>query len=435
MLTREENELLCRVEGDAPMGRLMRRHWQPVCLSEEVSEPDGAPVRARMFGEPLVVFRDTEGRVGVIGEFCPHRRVSLVYGRNEECGLRCLYHGWKMDVEGNVVEMVSEPAESTMAQKVKHTAYPTQEWAGFVWAYMGPPDTMPEFRPPVWAPTKDARVSVAKVIVPCNWAQILEGAIDSAHSSSLHSSDMVPARVAGAEATDKAWLRPSTDKAPRLQVERTGYGFRYAALRRPITNAATTDYVRSTVFVAPATALIPPNNKYNVANINVPRDDTSTAFYFIAWGHPHNTPDVDAWRKFLGQRVGIDLDAEYRPRRNVDNGFWQDRNAMKAGNFTGITGFPNQDIAMWVTMGPIADRTNDRLGASDLAVVEFRRQMVEAVRAFAGGAPAIGTGDDAIPAKVCAYQAIVPKTVDWRRYEVKPVWETPGPVLEPSYDV
>lgn len=435
MLTREENELLCRVEGDAPMGRLMRRHWQPVCLSEEVGEPDGAPVRARMFGEPLVVFRDTEGRVGVIGEFCPHRRVSLVYGRNEECGLRCLYHGWKMDVEGNVVEMVSEPAESTMAQKVKHIAYPTQEWAGFVWAYMGPPDTMPEFRPPVWAPTKDARVSVAKVIVPCNWAQILEGAIDSAHSSSLHSSDMVPARVAGAEATDKAWLRPSTDKAPRLQVERTGYGFRYAALRRPITNAATTDYVRSTVFVAPATALIPPNNKYNVANINVPRDDTSTAFYFIAWGHPHNTPDVEAWRKFLGQRVGIDLDAEYRPLRSVENAFWQDRSAMKAGNFTGITGFPNQDIAMWVTMGPIADRSADRLGASDLAVVEFRRQMVEAVQAFAAGAPAIGTGADAIPAKVCAYQAIVPKTVDWRRYEVKPVWETPGPVLEPSYDV
>jgi len=435
MLTREENELLCRVEGDAPMGQLMRRHWQPVCLSEEVSEADGDPVRAKMFGEPLVVFRDTDGRVGVMDEFCPHRRASLFFGRNEECGLRCLYHGWKMDVEGNVVEMVSEPAESTMAQKVKHKAYPVEEWGGFVWAYLGPKDTMPAFRPPQWAPTKETRVSVAKAIVPCNWAQVLEGAIDSAHSSSLHSSDMVPARVGSAEATEKAWLRPSTDKAPRLSVDRAGYGFRYAAIRRPITNAATTDYVRSTVFVAPATALIPPNNKYNVANINVPRDDTSTAFYFIAWGHPHNTPDVEAWRKFLGQRVGIDLDPEYRPLRGVDNNFWQDRNAMKAGNFTGITGFPNQDIAMWVTMGPIADRSADRLGASDLAVVEFRRQMVEAVRAFAGGAPAIGTGEDAIPAKVCAYQAIVPKTVDWRRHEIKPVWETPGPVLEPSYDV
>ena len=435
MLTREENELLCRIEGDAPMGQLMRRHWQPVCLSEEVSEADGSPVRAKMFGEPLVVFRDTDGRVGVMDEFCPHRRASLFFGRNEECGLRCLYHGWKIDVEGNVIEMVSEPAESTMAQKVKHRAYPVEEWGGFVWAYMGPKETMPAFRPPQWAPTKDTRVSVAKAIVPCNWAQVLEGAIDSAHSSSLHSSDMVPARVGSAEATEKTWLRPSTDKAPRLQVERAGYGFRYAAIRRPITNAAATDYVRSTVFVAPATALIPPNNKYNVANINVPRDDTSTAFYFIAWGHPHNTPDVEAWRKFLGQRVGIDLDATYRPLRGVDNDFWQDRNAMKAGNFTGITGFPNQDIAMWVTMGPIADRTNDRLGASDLAVVEFRKQMVAAVRDFVDGKPAIGTGDLAVPAKVCSFQAIVPKTVDWKAYDVKPVWETPGPVLEPSYDV
>jgi phthalate 4,5-dioxygenase oxygenase subunit len=435
MLTREENELLCRVEGDAPMGQLMRRHWQPVCLNEEVAEADGSPVRAKMFGERLVVFRDTDGRVGVMGEFCPHRGASLFFGRNEECGLRCLYHGWKMDVEGNVLEMVSEPAQSTMAQKVKHNAYPVEEWGGFVWAYMGPKETMPAFRPPQWAPTKETRVSVAKAIVPCNWAQVLEGAIDSAHSSSLHSSDMVPARVTGAEATDKTWLRPSTDKAPRLQVERAGYGFRYAAIRRPIANAANTDYVRSTVFVAPATALIPPNNKYNVANINVPRDDTSTAFYFIAWGHPHNTPDTEAWRKFLCQRVGIDLDTEYRPLRSVENGFWQDRNAMKAGNFTGITGFPNQDIAMWVTMGPIADRTHDRLGASDLAVVEFRKQMVAAVRDFVDGKPAIGTGDLAVPAKVCSFQAIVPKTVDWKAYDVKPVWETPGPVLEPSYNV
>jgi len=435
MLTTEENELLCRVEGDAPMGQLMRRHWQPVCLSEEVAEPDGNPVRAKMFGEPLVVFRDTDGRVGVMDEFCPHRGASLFFGRNEECGLRCLYHGWKMDVEGSVIEMVSEPSESTMAQKVKHRAYPVEEWGGFVWAYMGPKETMPAFRPPQWAPTKDTRVSVAKAIVPCNWAQVLEGAIDSAHSSSLHSSDMVPARVASAEATEKTWLRPSTDKAPRLSVERAGYGFRYAAIRRPITNAATTDYVRSTVFVAPATALIPPNNKYNVANINVPRDDTSTAFYFIAWGHPHNTPDTEAWRKFLGQRVGVDLDPEYRPLRGLDNNFWQDRNAMRAGNFTGITGFPNQDIAMWVTMGPIADRTSDRLGASDLAVVEFRKQMVAAVRDFIDGKPAIGTADLAVPARVCSFQAIVPKTVDWKSYDVKPVWETPGPVLEPSYNV
>ena len=435
MMTKEENELLCRVEGEAPMGQLMRRHWTPVCLIEEVAEPDGAPVKARAFGEDLVVFRDSEGRVGVMDEYCPHRRASLVFGRNEEGGLRCLYHGWKMDVEGNVLEMASEPAASGMTDKVKHHAYPTEEWGGMVWAYMGPRDTMPEFQPPSWAPTADTRVAIAKAIIPCNWAQILEGAIDSAHSSSLHSSDMVPARVEGAEATANTWLRPSTDKAPRMQVQRTGYGFRYAALRRPIKDAATHDYVRSTVFVAPATALIPPNNLYNVANINVPMDDTTTAFYFIAWGHASQTPETETWRKFLGQRIGVDLDEKYVPLRNRDNLFWQDRQAMKAGNFTGITGFPNQDIAMWVTMGPIADRSHDRLGASDLAIVEFRRQMLDAVRAVQDGKPAIGTGDSAIPASVCAYQAIVPKSTDWRSFEARYVWDNQAPALEPSYNV
>ena len=435
MLTHEENELLCRVERDAPMGQLMRRHWTPVCLIEEVSEPDGTPVKAQVFGEDLVVFRDTKGRVGVMDEYCPHRRVSLVFGRNEDCGLRCLYHGWKMDVDGNVVEMVSEPAASGMAAKVKHLAYPTQEWGGFVWAYMGPPETQPEFQPPAWAPTADTRVTIAKAIIPCNWAQILEGAIDSAHSSSLHSSDMVPARVSSAEATDTTWLRPSTDKAPRMQVERGAYGFRYAAIRRPITQAAANDYVRSTVFVAPATALIPPNNLYNVANINVPMDDTNTAFYFIAWGHASQTPDTDSWRKFLGQQIGPDLDARYMPLRNRDNFYWQDRTAMKAGNFTGITGFPNQDIAMWVTMGPIADRTHERLGASDQAVVEFRKLMLEAVRDFQAGGTAIGTGDLRIPGTVCAFQAIVPKTTDWRAYAAHPVWNAKELELEPSYNI
>ncbi|HEX2546568.1 MAG TPA: Rieske 2Fe-2S domain-containing protein [Ramlibacter sp.] len=437
MMTKEENDLLCRVEGDAPMGQLMRRHWTPVCLIEEVGEPDGAPVKARVFGENLVVFRDTDGRVGVLDEACPHRRASLVLGRNEEGGIRCLYHGWKMDAEGNVLEMVSEPAASGMAAKVKHKAYPVQEWGGLVWAWFGAADQVPAFTPPAWAPSADVRVSIAKALVPCNWAQILEGAIDSAHSSSLHSSDMVPARVHTAGATDKLWLRPSTDKAPRMQAQRASYGFRYAALRRPIHNSATHEYVRCTVFVAPAAALIPPNNLYNVANINVPMDDTNTAFYFIAWGDPAQTPETETWRKFLRQTVGTDLDAEYRPLRTVENRFWQDRQAMKAGNFTGITGFPNQDIAMWVTMGPIADRSSDRLGASDLAIVEFRRVMLDAVRAFQRGEPAIGTGELAIPPEVCAFQAIVPKTTDWRDFAARPVRASDGvrPELEPSYSV
>src|ERR687884_858098 len=171
MLTREQNELLCRVEGNAPMGGLMRRHWLPVCMSEEVAERDGTPVRVRLLGEDLVVFRDSDGRLGVLDEHCPHRRASLALGRNEECGVRCLYHGWKMDVEGNVLEMASEPPESGFVEKVKMKAYPAREAGGFVWAYMGPAETMPEFEPPAWAPSPDVRTSIVKMSVRCNWAQ------------------------------------------------------------------------------------------------------------------------------------------------------------------------------------------------------------------------------------------------------------------------
>src|SRR3712207_2574449 len=145
MITREQNELLCRVEGAAPMGRLMRSHWLPVCLSEEVAERDGAPVRARLLGEDLVVFRDTEGRLGVLDEFCPHRGASLSFGRNEHCGLRCLYHGWKFDVEGNIVDMSSEPPGSALTKAVKQKAYPAREAGGFVWIWLGEKEKMREF--------------------------------------------------------------------------------------------------------------------------------------------------------------------------------------------------------------------------------------------------------------------------------------------------
>jgi phthalate 4,5-dioxygenase oxygenase subunit len=415
MMTAEDNDLLCRVEGDAPMGRIMRRHWIPACLSEEVAEPDGAPLKVRLLGEDLVVFRDSDGRLGVLDEYCPHRRASLVFGRNEECGLRCLYHGWKMDVEGNVLEMASEPPESGFVEKAKHKAYPAREAGGVVWTYMGPANEMPEFEPPAFAPTPDCNVSIAKIIVGCNWAQILEGQIDSAHSSSLHSSDMRPAKVDAAKATDTHWLRPSTDKAPRLQVERTPYGFHYAAIRRPIANAATHEYIRKTVYIAPFTALIPPNNEYNVATVLAPIDDTNTAFHFIAWKENGGGIDQEAWRKFNVAQPGIDLDSGFRNLRTRANHYRQDRNAMKLGNFTGITGIPNQDIAMWETMGPIADRTRERLGASDLAVVEFRRLMVEAARTMQSGGPAIGTTRPRVPhATIRSFEGVVPKGANWR---------------------
>ena len=414
MLTAEENDLLCRVEGDAPMGQLMRRHWIPALMSEEIAEPDGKPVRVRLLGENLVAFRDSDGRVGVLDELCPHRRASLVFGRNEECGLRCLYHGWKFDVEGNTVEMYSEPTDSKLADKVKHKAYPAREAGGFVWIYMGPAQEMPDFERPAFAPDEDTPVSILKIKVPCNWAQILEAQIDSAHSSTLHSSDMVPARVDSAGVSETNWLRPSTDKSPRLQLQRTSYGFRYAAIRRPIKNAANDDYVRVTVYVAPFLSLIPPNTSYNVASLNVPMDDGNTVFYFIAWGGVA-CPDTESWRRFAHAVPGEDLDGDFNNLRTLENDFLQDRAAMKEGDFTGIKGIPSQDMAMWVSMGPISDRTKEVLGASDLAIVEMRKQMVEAARRMAAEGVALGMTEPHLPhAKIASWQGIVPKSTDWR---------------------
>jgi phthalate 4,5-dioxygenase len=416
MLTAAENELLCRVEGDAAMGRLMRRHWVPALLSEQVAAPDGAPVRVQLFGEKLVAFRDSDGRLGLLGESCPHRKASLAFGRNEGCGLRCLYHGWKFDTQGNVIDMPSEPKGSALPEKIRHLAYPVREAGGFVWTYMGPEDAMPAFEIPPWAPHDEARVAIAKVELPCNWAQIMEGQIDSAHSSSLHSSDMRPAR---GEATAKGdhWVRPSTDKNPRIQVQLTNYGMRYAAIRRPIVNANTHDYVRITTFVAPFTALIPPNSSYNVSSVIVPRNDSSSYFYFIAWAEGEQAGiGTDEWRKFCVLAVGEDVDAEFRPiKRHASNNYLQDRALMAEGNFTGIAGIPNQDIAMWESMGTIADRTQERLGASDIAIVQFRRLMIEAVRSFQESGAVIGQLQPRLPqAKLRSYQGVVEKTVPWR---------------------
>ncbi len=416
MLTQDENDLLTRVEGDAPMGRLMRRHWIPAALSEQLAERDGKPIRLTLLGEKLVAFRDSDGRLGVLGEFCAHRKASLAFGRNEACGLRCLYHGWKFDVEGNVVDMPSEPKGSGFADRAKQKAYPTREGGGFVWVFMGDPAEMPEFEAPPWAPTPAAQVAVVRMDLPCNWAQIMEGQIDSAHSSSLHSSDMRPARSETAQADGADWTRPSTDKNPRIQVQVTNYGMRYAAIRRPIMNGATHDYVRITCYVAPFAALIPPNSSYNVASVIVPKDDTSSYFHFIAWTEGEAAISTEAWRKFCVAEVGVDLDAEFKPiKRFASNDYLQDREAMKGGNFTGIPGIPNQDIAMWESMGRIADRTSERLGASDIAVIQFRRLMLDAVNRFEGGADPIGLEQPHLPqATLRSYQGVVPKSSNWR---------------------
>lgn len=400
------------------MGRLMRQHWIPACMIEEVAEPDGTPLKVRLLGEDMVVFRDSAGRVGVLDEKCPHRRASLAFGRNEDCGLRCLYHGWKFDVDGNAVDMSSEPVDAKLRATMKTRAYPAREAGGFVWVWMGDPGNAAPFDTPTWAPTPQTRISIVKMHGACNWAQILEGSIDSAHSSSLHSSNMPTATgVSGSTATDTAWLRPSADKAPRIEVQKTSFGFRYAAIRKPVVDSDRQNYVRTTLFVAPFTVHIPPNDQYKLSQLLIPIDDVNTMFYWIAW-HPDPAKgiDQDAWRRFCGAEIGKDVEpVTFCKMRNAKNNYLQDRQAMKAGDFTGIYGIPAQDMAMWESMGPIADRGDDRLGSSDKAIFTFRTQMYRAARAVEKGEPAIGASERRVPlVKLTSFEGIVPKGQDWR---------------------
>ncbi len=420
MLTAQDYDLLTRVEKDAPMGRIMRRHWLPACMSEEVAEKDGKPVRTRLLGEDLVVFRDSDGKLGCLAERCRHRGASLAFGRNEQCGLRCLYHGWKFDVNGNVLEMPSEPDASKIRHTVKQKSYPVREGGGFVWVWMGAADEMRDWEPPAWAPSANTKISIVKMHTACNWAQVLEGSIDSAHSSSLHSTNMPPQAVDGAKAVGTAWPRPSNDKAPRLQLQETSFGFRYAAIRKPILNAETHEYIRTTVFIAPFTVLIPPNDQYNLSQMLIPIDDHNTMFYWVAWHETKGIAQAE-WREFCAATVGVDLDENYRKFATLENRFKQDREAMKKGDFTGIKGIPAQDMAMWESMGPITDRTEDYLGSSDLAVFQFRKQMIAAAKQVQQGGPAIGTTEPHIPhVKLASFEGIVPKTTNWRTLAVSP---------------
>src|SRR5882672_5157122 len=224
MLSREDNELLCRVGRGTPMGELMRQYWMPAALSSELPERDGVPLRVRLLGEDLIAFRVSSGAVGLVRNSCPHRGASLFYGRNEAEGLRCVYHGWKFDVDGRCVDMPNEPIESDFKSKASATAYPCVEIAGVIWAYMGPPATMPVLTTQEWMRVPIERSEVCRHLGDCNWLQLLEGGIDTSHSSFLHRTFAREGAL-----TTQAYRARST--APRLEVVLTDYGFTYAGLR------------------------------------------------------------------------------------------------------------------------------------------------------------------------------------------------------------
>jgi phthalate 4,5-dioxygenase oxygenase subunit len=418
MLTPQENQLLTRVEGDAPMGQMMRRYWLPA-LPSAALETGGAPRRARLMGENLVAFRDSSGQAGLLDENCPHRGASLVLARNEDCGLRCLYHGWKLDVHGRVLETPPEPDELNFKDKVRAPAYPVHEAGGMIWTYLGPRGHEP---PPMdfeftHLPTSHTLILTARE--ECNWAQCLEGVIDSAHSNYLHSNAIRPAAVGTSTLykPDANLERPSNDGAPKIEAENTAYGFRYAAVRKPLVDADKQAYIRTTLFVAPFYAIFPAPKGFGFMQAFVPIDDTHTMFHYIQF--KHNEPFTAEQREIHAGRSGMlpgrDIDQEFRKIRNRDNLWLQDRQSMRAGSFSGITGVNNEDIAMQESMGPVYDRTKEHLGTSDVAVIRMRRLMLDAVAGFTGqGRPPLGLAEPVAYASLRAEEGMIPLGEPWQ---------------------
>jgi nitrite reductase/ring-hydroxylating ferredoxin subunit len=372
MLQHEDNTLLTRTGPDAPMGRLMRRYWLPALLESEVLE--GQPVPVRILGEDLVAFRTDEGAIGLLDEHCPHRGASLRLGRCEGDGLRCLYHGWKFSAEGKVLEIPTEPFHrQNLREKIPVRSYRTEVRGGIVWAYLGPPEAEPEF--PDFAPFTVApeHTHASKLLLECNYLQGIEGSLDPAHVSALHSS------VAHGAPAGSALAMTMNSVAPDLEVDETWFGMRLAALRPGMEVDET--YLRVTPFVYPCFTFLPGEDRVLCAW--VPIDDESCWQYWLFYEHAEPL-DLDA----LFARLGLEIvDHQHQRTSTRANGFKQDREAMLAGHFSGIMGIAEEDCVIQESQGRIFDRSIEHLGSSDRGVTRMRRLMLKAVRASEEGEP------------------------------------------------
>ena len=375
MLSREENDLITRVGPGTAMGALMRRYWIPALLSEEIPAPDCPPVRVRLLGEDLVAFRDSKGRVSLLAEHCSHRGTSLYYGRNEGCGLTCIYHGWKYDIEGRVLETPAEPAGSTLKDKIHHTAYPCREGAGIVFAFLGPKELIPIFPNYEWTTLPDDHLYVTKTQQDCNYLQGLEGESDSSHLSFLHRAFTEKKRGGG----DPDMY--GRDGAPRLEGIETDFGVRMVSCRSAGDGLI---YLRVSNFVMPCHGFVPTgglkgNREGYTVHSHVPVDDERSMRFNIFFRR--NRP-VNEQEKKLEGGIG----ADYVKLRNIRNNYLQDREEQKRETFTGMgKQFLVHDSCATESMGPIYDRSNEHLGASDITVIAVRKFLLQAVRALDTG--------------------------------------------------
>ena len=407
MLSKEDNERLTRVGIDTPMGKTMRRYWMPALLSWELPEPDCPPVRVKLLGEELVAFRATDGTIGMIEEFCPHRRASLWLGRNEENGLRCVYHGWKFDTAGRCVEQMNEPRE--FAAKVRITAYPTVEQGGVIWTYMGPAEKQPPAPNFAWTQAQEGQRFASKVVEECNWLQALEGGIDTSHFTIMHRALKKNPVHSGID-IDNPGIKSG---APAVEVDITDYGYAYFGVR-PL--GEDQQYVRGYHFIMPFTQLRPPGPKRQQTHGHywVPIDDENCMvwnFYHTHDGRPI-AEDVDGG---AGNELGLDVDTEngFRSLRNKSNDWMIDREVQKTDTFTGIKGINAQDRAVQESMGRIVDRSKEHLGPADRAIIATRKILLEAVAVVEAGGDPSGTGTSYY--EVRAAEATYPKDDDWRQ--------------------
>ena len=373
MLSREDNEKLTRIGPGTPMGSLVRRYWIPALFSNQLPEPDGAPVRVKLLCEKLVAFRDTMGRVGLIDERCPHRTASLFFGRNEECGLRCTYHGWKFDVDGNCVDLPSEPQDKDFKRKIKITAYPCIERGGLVWTYMGPPELQPDFPDLEWTKVPENHRYVTRHLQDCNWVQALEGGFDTSHLTFLH-------RGPETYADGVQMSLPI-----RYEVIPMDFGFAAGTCREGKNGA--TDWTCS-IMLVPFHKLI--STKPFGAHVWVPIDDETTMNYSVEYwpDRPLSEQDLRDSKSYHFIHPEM-MPGSDHAILNKDNDYMVDRALQKSGeSYTGIKGIGMQDCSIQESMGPIADRTIEHLGMSDTVIIKLRRLLLEALHDFeAGGEP------------------------------------------------
>jgi len=426
MLSREDNELLCRVGSGTPVGAMLRQYWVPALMSSELPERDGAPVRVRLMGENLIAFRVTSGKIGLIQNHCPHRGASLFFGRNEEEGLRCVYHGWKYSCEGHCVDMPSEPEESNFKSKIHATAYPCVERNDIIWTYMGPrqtPPPLPDIEPNM---LPRGEYAVQKVLRECNWFQGLEGDIDTSHLGFLHLGAIKPEQTT-----------PGTfdyynvaDRAPKYEVVDTEFGTSYGAYRPA---EADTYYWRIAHFLFPFFTMIPTGilGMQVLVRAWVPVDDEHIMFWSIAAprsrvgsGAAGGAAGLNAGGRAVaaaGARPGgfeflpdsPDWLGKFRLAQNKDNDYLIDRKAQRTESFTGIAGIHQQDQAVTESMGPIYDRTQEHLGTSDAMVIRTRRRVINAARALRDNAVTPPGVDNPAVYRHRSGGVILPRDCDW----------------------